>query len=394
MGRPASKRICPVCKQPGLKRNGTRNGKVRWRCTKCTASHTKVRPDITRNADFEVFLAYVLGKDSQAEVDGTTTGRTFRRRIKWCWDVPVPKPQATGEIYEQLFLDGKRMPYGWMLLTAVNQEGHVVAWQWAAGETAAAYESLLRGLAPPVVVTVDGASGGLRAIKRLWEEDGTRVQRCLIHVHRNNIEDLTKNPKTAAGKELKSLSAALLRITTTKEASAWEQALQDFYSRYANYLKERTLAKDDPETARIKNRTWWYTHGRDRRVYMRLARLVGQGVLFTYLTASPNGQILHSTTNVVESLNARIDELLRLHRGLSEAHVIQAVQWLLYQHTENPLPPKQVLKNWEEDGKPKARVIPRKPRRPQRHGPKQYDNHTTAEEGLWARKGWGGRWQP
>ena len=151
MGRPASKRACPVCKQPGLKRNGTRNGKVRWRCTNGTASHTKVRPDVTRNADFGAFLAYVLGKNSQAEVEGTTTGRTLRRRIKWCWDVPVPKPPATGEIYDQLFLDGKRVPYGWVLLTAVNQAGHVVAWQWAAGESAAAYESLLQHLAPPMV---------------------------------------------------------------------------------------------------------------------------------------------------------------------------------------------------------------------------------------------------
>ena len=383
-----------MCEQPGLKRNGVRNGKVRWRCTKCTASHTRVRPDITRNADFDVFLAYVLGKNSQAQVDGTATGRTFRRRIKWCWDVPVPKPEPTGEIYEQLFLDGKRMPYGWVLLTAVNQAGRVVAWQWATGETAAAYESLLHHLAPPRVVTVDGASGGLKAINKLWKADGTRVQRCLLHVHRNNQGDLTKRPKTEAGRELKSLSKALLRITTTKEASAWEQALQDFHNRYGTYLKERTYARDDPETARIKNRSWWYTHGRDRRVYFRLAKLVKQGVLFTYLTANPSGEILHSTTNIVESLNALIDELLRQHRGLSESHMIQAIQWLLHQRTENPLTPKQVLKNWVHAGRPKARVIPRKPRTPQRIGPKQYDNQTTAEEGLHARKGWAGRWQP
>ena len=27
-------------------------------------------------------------------------------------------------------------------------------------------------------------------------------------------------------------------------------------------------------------------------------------------------------------------------------------------------------------------------------GPKQYDTGITAEDGLWAKKGWAGRWQP
>ena len=146
------------------KHGKTSAGKQRWRCAACNLTSTFEREDITRNADFEVFLAYVLGKNSQAQVDGTATGRTFRRRVKWCWEVPVPKPSATGEIYEQLFLDGKRMPYGWVLLTVVNEAGRVVAWQWASGETAAAYESLLQHLAPPRVVTVDGASGGLKSL--------------------------------------------------------------------------------------------------------------------------------------------------------------------------------------------------------------------------------------
>lgn len=353
------------------KHGRTKTGRQRWRCTDCNLTTTIDREDLTRKADFALFLDYVTGKDSQSQMDGTATGRSLRRRINWCWDVPVPTPPATGEVYDQVFLDGKRMPYNWVLLTATNQAGKVVAWQWATNETAAAYTSLLEGIAPPTVVTVDGAKGGLKAIKALWETEGTRVQRCLLHVHRNNTQDLTSRPKTPAGKTLKHLSHALLHITSPGEATAWEQALQGFHDHYGDYLKERTLAKDNPEMARIKRRQWWYTHDRDRRVHFRLARLVRAGVLFTYLTANP-GQILHSTTNIAESLNALIDAVLYQHRGLSETHMIQAVQWLLYTRTEDPLPPQEILKQWDQAGQPKTRVLPPKqPKPPQPTGPKQ-----------------------
>ena len=394
MGRPASTRKCPTCGQPGLKRNGTRNGKVRWRCTKCGATTSKRRPDITQEAQWNLFHTYISGKASQGATDGTATGRSLRRELAWCWNVPVPKPTATGEIYDRLFLDGTQIAYGWTFLIACNQVGQVVAWQWAASENSTAYEALISGLPPPRVVTVDGASGGLKAIKNLWG-DQTRVQRCLIHVHRNNRTDLTNNPQTNAGKVLLGLSRRLLRIPTLEEASHWESLLNDFHNEYGNYLKERTLAKDDPETAPIRRRRWWYTHERNRRVYFRLARLARQGVLFTYLDAASDGTNLQPTTNIVESINSRINDLCYQHRGLSEPHLICAIQWLLYQLTETPKQIKTVLDLWNHTGRPPARIMPRKHQgRPQQIGPKQYDTSLSAEEGLYARKGWAGRWQP
>lgn len=82
--------------------------------------------------------------------------RTFRRRTAWCWDLPVPKPAPTGEVYPQLFIDGLHLTGGWVLLIA-RSCSHMVAWQWAASENAAAYTALLHDLAPPLMVTTDGA---------------------------------------------------------------------------------------------------------------------------------------------------------------------------------------------------------------------------------------------
>lgn len=345
-------------------------------------------------AQWNLFHSYISGKTSQAATSGTATGRSLRQEIAWCWGVPVPKPPVTGEIYDQVFLDGTQIAYKWTLLIAANQAGRVVAWQWAVSENSAAYSALISKLAPPRVVTVDGASGALKAIRNVWG-DHTRVQRCLLHVYRNNRADLTGNPQTNAGKALLALSRRLLHINTLTEASTWESLLNDFHTQYGSYLKERTYAQDDPETARIRQRKWWYTHERDRRVYHRLARLVRSGTLFTYLDVADTQTHLHSTTNIVECINSRTRDLAYQHRGLSEPHLTCAIEWLLHRLTETPKDAKTILKTWNQEGRPPARILPRKHQaQPHRTGPKQYDTHPNAEDGLWTRKGWAGRWQP
>lgn len=126
-------------------------------------------------------------------------------------------------------------------------------------------------------------------------------------------------------------------------------------------------------------------------MYKRLERLSKQGTLFNFLTAKP-GHVLHATTNISESLNARIDAVCYHHRGLSESHMLTAVDWALYYRWVAPKPPKQIYTQWDKAGRPRRRIIPKKPKKNvQRIGPATYDTHTVAEEGLWARKGWAGR---
>lgn len=200
MGLPASTKKCPGCGLPGLIRNGNHGGRTRWRCTKCGASTIRTRNDQAQAAQFQDFLTWIRGKHSQNQIDGTTTGRSLRRRLAWCWDIPTPQPNITGEIYDQIFIDGTYLTYQWCLLIARNNQGHVVACQWCRSETTAAYQALLQTLPPPLVATTDGAGGALKALRNTWHQ--TQVQRCLLHIHRNNTKDLTRNPKTDAGKAL------------------------------------------------------------------------------------------------------------------------------------------------------------------------------------------------
>lgn len=137
-----------------MRKNGrTSAGAQRWKCTDCAITYSYTRPDLGEQATFAAFIDYLLGKGAQHEVDGTATGRTLRYRFSWCWNVATPPLAVTGEIYDQLFIDGIYLAYNWVLLTAVNERGQVVARQWASAENTAAYTALLKPLPPPRLIT-------------------------------------------------------------------------------------------------------------------------------------------------------------------------------------------------------------------------------------------------
>jgi len=379
-----------------MRRNGrAASGRQRWKCVECQITYSFARTDLCERATFAAFISYVRGKDSQCQVDGTDTGRSARRRFAWCWNVPTPPLSVTGEIYQQLFIDGIYVAYNWVLLTAVNEHGQLVARQWATRENTAAYTALLAPLPPPILITCDGATGALAAIRQVWGRETPPVQRCLLHVHRNNLRDLTNKPKTAAGKALLTLSKQLLKVHSTDQAARWCVLLSQFHTHYNTWLNERTYARQDPEEARRRGKTkpdqWWYTHGRDRRVYTRLERLTRQGVLFNFLTADPH-QTLHSTTNIVESFNARLHAACYHHRGLNQTHLLAALDWVTYYQWIAPKDPKQIYTQWDTTGRPHRETIPRTTTTtPPPDGPAHYDTALTPDEGLWPRKGWAGR---
>ena len=81
-------------------KNGSRNGRIRYRCKRCGQDpyrYDHARPDITALAIFTQFLTWILGKNSQAEI-ADNTGRTLRRRWAWCWTIPTPTLDITGEV--------------------------------------------------------------------------------------------------------------------------------------------------------------------------------------------------------------------------------------------------------------------------------------------------------
>jgi hypothetical protein len=85
------------------------------------------RADVTRKADFERFLAWLLGPLGQGVVSDASA-RTFRRDTTWCWNVEQVIP-VTGEIYDEVQVDGIYLSQNWCCLIA-SVRGKPIGWQW------------------------------------------------------------------------------------------------------------------------------------------------------------------------------------------------------------------------------------------------------------------------
>ncbi|WP_216400455.1 hypothetical protein [Arcanobacterium phocae] len=88
------------------------------------------------------------------------------------------------------------------------------------------------------------------------------------------------------------------------------------------------------------------THQQLVKARNMLNRLVRSGNLFTYLDPELTaiGTIPATNNRLEGDTNAQIRHMLRNHRGMSQTHRVKAIFWYCYQHTENPLPPAQILK--------------------------------------------------
>ena len=385
MPNPSNTTRCLLCETPLVKNGRTAAGTQRWKCPQCGASSSRKREDVTRKAQLNQFLDWLLGKHRQSEIDGNQTGRSFRRRTAWCWKLR-PHIPATGEIYDVVQIDGFNLRSGWCILTA-RSRGKVIAYQWCARESQAAWGALFQRLPAPTVVVCDGGPGMHAALKEQWP--GTRVQRCLVHLQRNVRKYVTTRSKTIAGKALWGLALKLTRVKTPDDAEAWMRLLLGWEAEFLHLTKERTYRKhadEVPSWAR-PGQTWWYTHQRLRSGHQVLRRVIRAGHLFTFLDPRLATLQVPSSTNGIEGgTNAQMRLLLLHHRGMPETHQRRAIEWWLYLHSEHPDPGRVVTDQQRQ---------PSKPIRPQQRepepGPVLYDTALSADEGLWLRQGWAGR---
>ena len=333
-----------------MRKNGhDRNGRQRWQCDACKATTTASVEARGRAAVLRSFLDWLLEASPQRRLG--CVARTFRRRSAWCWDLE-PHVEPDGVVHRVVMADGTWVN-GWCLLAAIDgEDGEVLAWQWCARESTAAYKALFAQLAPPDVLVCDGMKGILKACAQIWP--GTRIQRCLVHVQRDTRADLTSRPRLQAGRELKRLADTLTRIRNPEAAVRWGQALNAWHERWKGMLAERTYAKDHPDDPKAATSTsgWWWTHLPLRRAYFRLERLFNDGTLFCFLdpALSAHSPVPRDSNRLEGGLNAALKRMLVNHRGLPEAHMRRACEWHCYMHSAKP-DPAHILKQHDQNTK-------------------------------------------
>lgn len=377
-------RQCPLCQSPTKKNGKNKSGSQRWYCPDCRYSFTSRRCDHSTKQQFKEFLAYVT--DTAPRRSHTTSLSTWDRSHAWCWDTS-PIWQVTGEVYDQVFIDGTYIPYGWCVLIASTAQG-VIAYQLCQRENKASYMALLSRIPAPIMVVTDGDKGALAAIKECWPT--TRIQRCLVHVQRNIRRVTTMNPSTPQHRALRRLGLDLTTITTIDEAITWQKSLAAFHELYDSWLEEKTY-RDQITTSTIpafarRNKRWWYTHHHTRRMIRSLDKYVKDGILFTFLDPALNiSRPLASTTNQLEGgINSPLKAFLHAHRGWSEHHMLTALDYWLYARSIDRQPLETFINT--------NTMITTPEPKPETQRPVEIDTaistQTPWEDSLHIRKGW------
>ena len=127
-----------------------------------------------------------------------------------------------------------------------------------------------------------------------------KFQLCQFHQVMTIKTKLTSRPKLEASKELLAISKMLCH--TDKES--FIGALEEWYTKWEDFLKERTTTEDGKSH---------YTHKALRSAFLSLKR--NMSCLWTYYDY-PELEI-PNTNNAIESLNADLKTKLNLHKGIS-----------------------------------------------------------------------------
>ncbi|SFM06528.1 IS1249 family transposase [Leifsonia sp. CL147] len=352
-----------VCGTQLVKNGRHPSGTQRWRCRNCGASSVRRRADVSQREQLRRFLTWLTGKASQSELTGDS-GRTFRRATAWCWQLE-PRMPVTGEVHDAVLVDGVWIG-SWCLLIAQSSSGTVIAWQWAARETTAAWEALFAQIPPPAVVVTDGGSGIRSALANTWPD--TLIQRCIFHLQLNVTRELTRNPRLRAGRALRQIALNLTTIHDIDAAIAWRLTLEAWWQRFGHLTRERTL---------YDNGQFGYTHLKLRRAWGILHRAAEAGHIFTNLEhGNPRA------TSRLEGLNSQIRHLLRHHRGMPIHHRRRAVEWFLLLH--------EITIDHAHKHAHIPQQAPPTSANDEPIGPALYDTGLNPEEGLWTRSGWAG----
>lgn len=286
------------------------------------------------------FVNYLLGKDSQNELELSVSSRAWREDVAWCWDV-VPLPSVTGEVHSVLLMDGTRA--GEQVCLIIRSPQYVVAWSFAIREASWGWDALLRTIPAPTVIVCDGQKGMLLVIARVWPS--VRIQRCLFHVWMNLRSKLSLNPHTEAGIDLLTHYRQIWGMRTYDLSLQWEEVFYRMYELHKDFLAERTYSSRLLTTSGKPR--WWYTHRNTRSAYRQIDKLIQAKQLFAHLEPElleQTGTSIPRTTNHMEGgTNSTLKGQLYIHRGMPNEHQQRLTEWYLYGKTEGQKPPRNFL---------------------------------------------------
>jgi len=174
-----------------------------------------------------------------------------------------------------------------------------LAWKYVRSERKESYQDLRNEIESKGYIVVATVIDDKYGLKEVFYD--VPVQVCQFHIKMLLKRYLTQNPRLEVAQELKILTSKLTQISE----SEFKNNFKNWESKWNDFLKEKTFHPDG---------SWSYTHRRIRSARKSIKRHLPY--LFTY-QKYPELNI-PNTTNDIESMNSKIKDLLRIHRGYSK----------------------------------------------------------------------------
>lgn len=313
------KRTCSSCRSSRVVCWGhNKSGSQRFRCLNCGISQTLKRKDLVKRNRVPWLKYWLSG--STVSVIARSSRRNqeiIRRSIRRFLDrTPAPSPKPNSCCH--LIIDATWFNRSNCLLVYWDHDQQRVQWwRYTTSENGVEIAQDLQWLKDKGVscasITSDGGTGLNTGVNLVY----TNIphQRCVVHIQRQGLAWLTRNPKTIPGQQLKPFIQELSTIETWEQANQWTKAVLDWEQRWNTFLKQRTYF---PGT-----KHWWYTHRSLRKVRALVTHAIPD--LFHYL----NDPFIPKTSNGLEGRFGSLKMHYRQHRGLSKKRREGYLAWYL-----------------------------------------------------------------
>ena len=224
------------CGSKQVKKNGRQNGKRRYKCHDCGRQFDGGR----RINPQALWQAYTAGKQTAAQLAAAygCSRQTILRHLKKA----APKtrfaaPKCVNVVMDTTYF-GRR--FGVMVLFD-SISGKALSVTEVKNETNALYAEAIGSLKAKGIEIQSIVCDGRKGLPQLFPD--IPVQLCHFHQVKTVGRYLTRNPQTAAGKELWRLALSLKSSRRTD----FESSLKAWLERHQDFLNERTK---NPETGK------------------------------------------------------------------------------------------------------------------------------------------------
>lgn len=311
---------CWSCQSLDVIRWGKQLGKQRFKCKNCGLLFTRSNPWVSNQNRFIWFRDWIVGKQTYEQISSASgySIRTLERYFESYLSQYPPWKVRSSE-RANLLIDGTYFANKVCLVLYRNHSiKSTLMYRLTDGEWLDEMQEDLQNLISIGIciesVTCDGLSNIIKAVRAV--DSRIITQRCVIHIQRETLTWLSRNPQSPAGQELRYIIQRIHFIEDRHYWAYWVAELQQWHDTYHEFINHKSYKS---ETNR-----YWYTHKSVRKAFIHIKRALPN--MFHYL----DNENIPKSTNGLESFFGHLKQNISIHRGLSKEHYKNYIKWYLY----------------------------------------------------------------